>query len=338
MSLCILEFPEMNYKTCKHCNEEKEITLFVKHTSYKDGYMSRCKKCDNKIRNKKRNEKMKNLKIDKDSTKICMDCKQEKQITLFAKSKSCKDGYSNRCKECKNLKQRERYSKIEQDKSIEEKQCTVCNQIVKIENFTKNTSYKDGYEKRCVICQRKGVKKYREQPENIEKVKKWRKTWNSKPENKLKMKEYRKENTIKQKEYQKKHKQKESFKIKRNKHRRERYKNDVKYKITRLLRSRLIASVKNKSNDVSTLELLGCSIKDFKEYIESQFKEGMTWGNHGEWHIDHCRPCASFDLSKKTEQRICFNWRNMQPLWGEENLTKNAKYDIPDWKELIRIN
>lgn len=55
----------------------------------------------------------------------------------------------------------------------------------------------------------------------------------------------------------------------------------------------------------------------------------MTWENYGfyTWHIDHIRPCASFDLSDPEQQKICFNYKNMQPLWAHENLSKHAKYN-----------
>jgi hypothetical protein len=61
--------------------------------------------------------------------------------------------------------------------------------------------------------------------------------------------------------------------------------------------------------------------------LEEQFEDGMTWENHGEWHIDHRRPCASFDLVDEEEQRICFHHTNLQPMWGTENLSKSASFD-----------
>jgi len=51
----------------------------------------------------------------------------------------------------------------------------------------------------------------------------------------------------------------------------------------------------------------------------------MSWDNYGEWHVDHKRPCASFDLSKLKEQRVCFHYMNLQPLWAAENLSKGTK-------------
>jgi hypothetical protein len=51
----------------------------------------------------------------------------------------------------------------------------------------------------------------------------------------------------------------------------------------------------------------------------------MSFKNYGKWHIDHIRPCASFDLSKASEQKECFHYTNLQPLWAEDNLSKGIK-------------
>lgn len=80
------------------------------------------------------------------------------------------------------------------------------------------------------------------------------------------------------------------------------------------------------------MKLVGCSLEQLKKHLQSKFTKGMTWENYGtgwhgkgmkEWHIDHIRPCASFDLSKASEQKKCFNYSNLQPLWAKDNLSKN---------------
>jgi hypothetical protein len=62
-------------------------------------------------------------------------------------------------------------------------------------------------------------------------------------------------------------------------------------------------------------------------HLESQFKPGMSWKNHGPkgWHIDHIKPLASFDLSSPKEQAIAFSYKNTQPLWWHENLAKGDR-------------
>ena len=54
----------------------------------------------------------------------------------------------------------------------------------------------------------------------------------------------------------------------------------------------------------------------------------MSWDNWSikGWHIDHIRPCSSFDLSDPTQQKECFHYTNLQPLWASENLKKNNKW------------
>jgi len=103
-----------------------------------------------------------------------------------------------------------------------------------------------------------------------------------------------------------------------------RRKNDPKFKLVKTIRARVKAVLKSNYKSKTLLSLIGCSREKLKKHIESQFDVGMTWENHGEWHIDHRIPCAFFDLSDYEQQKICFNYRNLQPLWAVDNLKKNA--------------
>lgn len=73
--------------------------------------------------------------------------------------------------------------------------------------------------------------------------------------------------------------------------------------------------------------LLGCSSQQLREHLERQFLPGMTWDNYGKhgWHVDHVRPCASFDLTDPEQQHQCFHYTNLQPLWAADNIRKGAK-------------
>lgn len=98
---------------------------------------------------------------------------------------------------------------------------------------------------------------------------------------------------------------------------------DTNFKLRCYLRNRMYSALKGICKSKRTIDLLGCSIDFLKQHLELKFKPGMFWQNYGKWHIDHKRPCASFDLSKPEEQCKCFNYTNLQPLWAEENLSKN---------------
>jgi hypothetical protein len=71
--------------------------------------------------------------------------------------------------------------------------------------------------------------------------------------------------------------------------------------------------------------LLGCGIVFFKTWIEEQFKAGMSWANHGQWHIDHIVPLVAFDLLNETEQKKAFHYTNCRPIWKTENLVKGHR-------------
>jgi len=72
-----------------------------------------------------------------------------------------------------------------------------------------------------------------------------------------------------------------------------------------------------------TIDLLGYSAIDLKEHLESLFTEGMTWDNHGEWHIDHIYPLSIFN--ETTPINIVNALDNLQPLWAKDNLSKFNK-------------
>jgi len=77
-----------------------------------------------------------------------------------------------------------------------------------------------------------------------------------------------------------------------------------------------------------TLTYTGCSIAFLVKHIEKQFKDGMNWENRDKWHIDHIRPCASFDLTDTKQQLECFHYTNLQPLWAFDNMSKGKKINI----------
>jgi hypothetical protein len=70
--------------------------------------------------------------------------------------------------------------------------------------------------------------------------------------------------------------------------------------------------------------LIGCSKPELVAHIEAQFQPGMSWENYGRggWEIDHIIPCGAFDLTEPAQQRACFHFTNLRPLWRIDNLRR----------------
>ena len=97
------------------------------------------------------------------------------------------------------------------------------------------------------------------------------------------------------------------------------------HRIRTLLKNQLTANGGRKA--AKTEMLLGCSLAKAQAHLEAQFLPGMSWENHGEWHIDHIRPCASFDLTDPEQQKQCCHYTNLQPLWAADNLAKSDTWE-----------
>ncbi len=107
------------------------------------------------------------------------------------------------------------------------------------------------------------------------------------------------------------------------------YREDPDYRLLLILRGRVRTAIGRDYGEKAarSMELVGCSMLELKSHIESLFLPGMTWENRGRlgWHIDHKIPCASFNLSNPEDQKKCFHFTNLQPMWWRDNLSKAAK-------------
>ncbi len=102
---------------------------------------------------------------------------------------------------------------------------------------------------------------------------------------------------------------------------------DINFAMRSRLHNRIRMALKRNSKFSTSSEYLGCPISEFREYFYSMFVDGMTWNNflNGDIHIDHIVPCVKFDLSKEKEQKKCFHYTNLQPLWAKDNILKGSK-------------
>lgn len=116
--------------------------------------------------------------------------------------------------------------------------------------------------------------------------------------------------------------------------RRERALSDPHFSLAVKIRRRIYMSLRGgydgtRKADVA-IGLLGCSFAELKRHIERQFTKGMTWDQcfNGKIHLDHILPCSSFDLTDPDQQRACFHFTNLQPLWASDNIAKGATRDL----------
>ena len=134
-------------------------------------------------------------------------------------------------------------------------------------------------------------------------------------------------NVLKQREWSKKHNKKLSTK-ERNKLTQRKYRENPFNKFTSNIRNLIGRSIKYKGfkKFTKTEIILGCSFDEFRNYIQLQFVDGMSFSNYGEWEIDHIIPIAS----AKTEKEVIFlnHYKNLRPLWKIDNRIKGKKSPV----------
>lgn len=214
---------------------------------------------------------------------------------------------------------------------MKKKKCPNCGKEKHESEFYKCSSRKDGLQSYCKICKKE---RFRESKRKSDK-KYWEKYY-SIPENRERRlqqsRQYQFDNPEKQRAYAKKHRQSEKGKLTRRRYRKKEYKEkygkDPVFTLKLILRNRLKNALLNEFQKGKTLELLGCSIEEFKLHLEKQFDENMSWDNYGDyWELDHIKPCDAFDLSNLEEQKKCFTFTNIQPLEKITNRKKSNKYE-----------
>ena len=185
---------------------------------------------------------------------------------------------------------------------------------------------------------------------NKEKIAIQKKEWKKRNEEKVKLsekkyylknrekrikyqREYRSIHQREQREFSRKYyfKNKERLSKNNTRNARERRKTNPSFKILESLRRRMLHALKGKNKSASTMDLLGVkNIEIIWQRFEFLFQDGMTRENHGIWHIDHITPCTAFDLTDPEQQKKCFHYTNLQPLWAIDNMKKSNKIIFGD--------
>ena len=204
------------------------------------------------------------------------------------------------------------------------KTCNKCNIPKVLDEFQKRNDTKSGFRTICKSCDRERFANWRSN--NKEKTRSYKKKYRSVEENKTK-----------EKEYAKIFASKKSSKELRSKRLKDRYTNDIIFRMKKIIRSLIRQSIRNKGfvKSSKTITILGCSIEEFKIYLESKFEVWMSWENYGKyngelnygWDIDHKIPASSaltvVDMIKLN------HYTNLQPLCSRVN--RDIKKDRTDY-------
>jgi hypothetical protein len=238
-------------------------------------------------------------------TKVCCKCKQKLNISNFRRNSHEPDGYHYICKECSHLLASTKTKTKTYILPIGGKKvCPKCGLEKDLSEFSKNKASKDGLMWRCKECHSQ---------------------YNS---------QHYKDNKEDRLEYQNQYFQDNKEVI--YQHINQRRHTDENFRIAQCLHNRIYTALKsqNVKKKEKMRDLVGCNGDELFLYFEvnQMYQPGMTRQNYGKWHIDHIRPCASFDLRNVEEQKKCFNYTNLQPLWAADNFSKGAKWDGSDPK------
>ena len=238
------------------------------------------------------------------TTKVCTKCKQVKEFSFFyPRGKS----YTSDCRECRSEYSKKRY--IDNKESIDAN-----NKEWRENNPERQKELTDAWYERNkeAVSKHRKTRRINEREEVLDRDAKYRE---NNRETILKyQREWRAANAKHSREYA------------RNYSRR-RLQEDPIFKLIKNLRSRVSMAIKASSSKKAykTKELIGCTVEELWIHLESQFTEGMTRDNYGKWHVDHIKACAKFNLEDPEEQRKCFHWTNLQPLWAIDNIRKGCK-------------
>jgi sulfur relay (sulfurtransferase) complex TusBCD TusD component (DsrE family) len=281
---------EKENKICTSCKLILPLSFFENNDGYR---RNQCKICrDKKLKEIRAKRQLVNENTDLQiKIKTCITCKKEKSSYEFNRLTVNKDGLCNYCRDC--FKASRKKSTKETIKSITQNQlsvkiCRKCSTEKSVSEFKKTTKSSDGHYHICNTC------------------------WKPREWNKDKQK-------ISEKKYVDRHPDKIRAKNKRQA-------KNINRRIRNSLNKRIMSALKKSSQKKikKTMAYTGCDIQFLKMWFEYLFTDEMTWENYGLWHIDHVLPCSSFDLTMTEAIQECFNWKNLRPCWGADNLEKSS--------------
>lgn len=310
----------MSTKSCSKCHTEKSVDLFIKNRNI-------CKTCANA--SKRANVQKLKENMSPDSIMKCTKCGESKIYSLFINGRKT-------CKECDNKRRKESYTnkkagldpnktkfctqcldeKAETDFNACYSICKLCQMVNKTKRHNK-LEKEQPHIKTCIKCHLSQSKLEYRIGENV-----------CNTCQKERLYEWRKENPEKFQAICQKSRSKPDYREKQNESKRERYNNNTNENLSLNYRRYLRDYIHHGKTTKNIDKIVGLSQEKMREWLEFNFKSGMTWDNYGTyWNLDHIKPCSCFDLSDKEQLYECFSWKNTFPVYYKENLTKFNKVD-----------
>ena len=296
---------EKAYKECNECEKSKELSQFWKKSSSKDGHAYKCIECSTTGR----------------KDRICDHCNN---------SYSPKSNIQRYCSlKCRRKYKTKKASRTRENDSKQTKVCNTCDLKKDISNFYKHKTNPDGYTYICKECdlKRRGKHYISNKEETLEYQKKYREE--NKELIKKREKRFRQGNLIRLRREANERYQSNKDEI--TKRLREKYRTDTKFRLNRCMSSGIYGCLKENKKGYHWEDLVPYTIDELKKHLEPKFKQGMSWDNYGEWHIDHIIPKSKFNFSKPEhiDFQKCWSLENLQPLWASENIAKRDTLKEP---------
>lgn len=223
------------------------------------------------------------------------------------------------------------------------KRCTQCGEEYPAtpEYFHVDKSHRDGLSSSCKPCHRESGRQYSRahyedrkdyirqwREENHDRVIKRHNEWLATNPDRRKehTRKYREANREYCREYNRK------WAMENHEKQREcnrRFRQNPKNRIRDSISAGINIALKSGKNGKSWESLVGYTLNDLTNHLESQFSKGMAWNNYGAWHIDHIKPVSHFNFDSPEDQEFkeCWSLWNLQPLWAFDNQSKGNRVD-----------
>lgn len=312
-------------KTCSNCGEKKPLDSFYNAKRSQDGKGTRCKVCVRIYRTPEHKQRMREAKEDakrlrESGMRRCGDCGEPKPIESFHSDKARRSGRHPYCPDCVSNRARVWREKnqdyLKESKRLYREANLERHRDRDREYYKANQERLCEYQRQYRLSDPDGYKeqrrRYRER--HAERIRERKRRYHSLNRERLnaKARKYQKENLHRRREYWHTYKQRPDVRL---------------GKAMRSILSEFFRKAKQ-SKSGSSHELLGYTPDQLRQRMECQFKPGMTWENHGDWHIDHKIPVSIFLKRGEVRPHIVNALSNLQPLWAQDNMSKKDKHPL----------